>query len=58
MSALLRWWAGLAWRWLDRVDFPLLAGLLAIMAASLLVQASAAGVETQVCHNSFVVSAT
>jgi rod shape determining protein RodA len=43
MSALLRWWAGLAWRWLDRVDFPLLAGLLAIMAASLLVQASAAG---------------
>ena len=45
MSALLRWLAGLAWRWLDRIDLPLLAGLLAIMALSLAVQASAAGGE-------------
>ncbi|MBS3895184.1 rod shape-determining protein RodA [Silanimonas sp.] len=42
MSGLLRWLTALAGRLLDRVDGPLLAGLLAIMAASLLVQASAA----------------
>ena len=43
MSALLRWLSGLAWRFLDRVDLPLLGGLLAIMAISLVVQASAGG---------------
>ena len=42
MSAVLRWVGGLAWRWLDRVDLPLLAGLVAIMLLSLAVQASAA----------------
>lgn len=42
MSALLRWLFGLCARLLDRVDGPLLAGLLALMLASLLVQASAA----------------
>ena len=43
MSALLRWLGGLAARVLDRVDLPLLVGLSAIMAVSLVVQASAAG---------------
>jgi rod shape determining protein RodA len=43
VSALLRGLTTFVWRWLDRVDLPLLAGLLAIMGLSLAVQASAAG---------------
>ena len=43
MSGLLRWIIGMAWRVLDRVDLPLLAGLMAVMATSLIVQASAGG---------------
>lgn len=43
MSALLRIVSAFAWRWLDKVDLPLLAGLVAIMGLSLLVQASAGG---------------
>lgn len=43
MTGLLRWLTGWIGRWLDRVDLPLLLGLFAIMAISLMVQASAGG---------------
>lgn len=43
MSALLRALASFAWRWLDKLDGPLMLGLLAIMGISLVVQASAGG---------------
>ncbi len=43
MSLLLRWLSAFAWRWLDKLDLPLLLGLVAIMAISLVVQASAGG---------------
>ena len=43
MTALLRGVAAVAWRWLDKVDLPLLLALCAIMATSLVVQASAGG---------------
>lgn len=43
MSLLLRWLSAMAWRWLDKLDLPLLLGLLAIMGVSLAVQASAGG---------------
>jgi rod shape determining protein RodA len=43
MTGLLRWLTGWVWRWLDRVDLPLLFGLFAIMGISLMVQASAGG---------------
>lgn len=42
MRLLLRWLRDFAWRWLDRIDAPLLLALLGIMAMSLLVQGSAA----------------
>ncbi len=43
MSPLLRWIGALAWRWLDKLDLPLLLGLLALMGVSLAVQASVGG---------------
>lgn len=43
MSAVVRWASAFAWRWLDKVDLPLLAALSAIMGISLVVQASAGG---------------
>lgn len=43
MNLLLRWLFAFVWRWLDRVDLPLLFGLLALLAAGLVVQASAGG---------------
>lgn len=43
MSALFRALIGFAWRWLDKLDGPLMLGLLAIMGISLVVQASAGG---------------
>lgn len=43
MSGLIRLIVAFVWRWFDKVDLPLLLGLLAIMAVSLVVQASAGG---------------
>jgi rod shape determining protein RodA len=43
MSLLLRGLSAFAWRWLDKLDLPLMLGLLAIMGISLTVQASAGG---------------
>jgi rod shape determining protein RodA len=43
MNALFRALSAFAWRWLDKLDIPLLLGLVAIMGISLVVQASAGG---------------
>ena len=43
MNTLLRWFSAFVWRWLDKLDLPLLGGLLAIMGISLIVQASVGG---------------
>lgn len=43
MNMLFHWLRTFAWRWLDKVDLPLLLGLLGIMAIALVVQASAWG---------------